>query len=187
MVIVDNLSNSKEQTTKLWYSEGEIDLFKAWLSNRIREVQSQLVDHGAFIDEEGVTINAAAILGLEKYLSPELTAEYRDRRLALQRDVLAEHRWHRASQIPHPARLAMVSAHHSVWARERARATALFLEQDVMHDFQEMNLQTTPRRCSVSHLNGADATEEERKRHPYQRLWSRASWTSIRQHVSHAS
>ncbi len=48
----------------------------AWLSNRIREVQSQLVDHGAFIDEEGITINAAAILGLEKYLSPELTAEY---------------------------------------------------------------------------------------------------------------
>ncbi len=175
MVIVDNLSSSKEQTDKLWYSEGEIDLFKAWLSNRIREVQSQLVDHGAFIDEEGITINAAAILGLEKYLSPELIAEYRDRRLALQRAVLAEHRRHRASQI-----LAMVSAHHSVWARERARATALFLEQDVMHDFQEMNLQTTPRRCSMSHLNGADATEEKRKRHPYQRLWSRASLTSIR-------
>ncbi len=169
MAIVDNLSISKEQKTKLWYSEEETVLFKAWLLHRIREVRSQLADHFAFIDKDSVTINAAAILGLEKYLSPELTAEYRDRRLALERAVLAEHRWHRASQIPHSARLAMVSAQNSLWARERARATALLLEQDVMQDFEEMNLQTTPRRCrcSMSHLNGADATEEERKGHPY--------------------
>ena len=131
MAIVDNLSLSREQTTNLWYSEGETDLFKAWFSHRVREVRSQLADHCVIIDEEGVTINAAAILGLEKHLKPQLTAEYRDRRLALRRAVLAEQRWHHASQIPHSARLAMVSAQHSQWARERARAAALFLEQDV--------------------------------------------------------
>ena len=134
MAIVDNLSLSlskgKEQKTKLWYSEEETDLLllRACLLRRIREVRSQLTDHRAVIDNEGVTINinAAAILGLEKYLSPELTAEYRERRLALERAVLAEHRWHLAWQIPHSARLAMVSAQNSLWARERARAAALF-------------------------------------------------------------
>ncbi len=145
MTIVDNLSLSNEQKTKLWFSEEENDLFKACLHHRIREVRLQLTDHRAFIDE-GDNIDAAAILGLERYLSPELTAEYRGRRLALARAVLVEHRLYRALQIPHSARLALVSAQNSLWARERARAHALFLEQDVMQDVQEMDLQTTPRR-----------------------------------------
>ncbi len=167
MIIVDDLSLSNEQKTNLWYSEEENDLFKASLHQHIREVHSQLTDHRAFIDEQGNSINAAAILGLERYLSPELTAEYRERRLALERAVLEEHRWHRASQIPHSARLALVSAQNSLWARERARAAALYLEQDV----QEMDLQTTScsRRCSMSNLNGAsaDATKEERNGNGY--------------------
>ncbi len=168
MIIVDDLSLSNEQKTNLWYSEEENDLFKACLHQHIREVRSQLTDHRAFIDEQGNTINAAAILGLERYLSPELTAEYRGRRLALERAVLEEHRWHRASQIPHSARLALVSAQNSLWARERARAAALYLEQDVMQDVQEMNLQTNPHRSSMSHLNEADTDsieeEEEKKK-----------------------
>ena len=169
MIIVDDLSLSNEQKTKRWYSERENDLFKACLHQHIREVHSKLTNHRAFIfiDEQGNTINAAAILGLERYLSPELTAEYRERRLALERAVLEEHRWHRASQIPHSARLALVSAQNSLWARERARAAALYLEQDV----QEMDLQTTScsRRCSMSNLNGAsaDATKEERNGNGY--------------------
>jgi hypothetical protein len=184
MSVVDNLSLNKELASKLWYSQEETDLFKAWLSHQVREVRTQLGDHSALIDEDAVTINAAAILGLEKYLSPELTVEYKDRRLALQRAVLAEHRWHRALQIPHSSRLAMISSRNSRWARERARAAALFLEQDVMQDFREMNLPaTTPRRCSMPPLNEADATEEGHKGHPYQRRWSAASWSSIRNNV----
>ncbi len=167
MAIVDNLSLSNEQKTKLWFSEEENDLFKACLHHRIREVRLQLTDHRAFIDEQGNTINAAAILGLERYLSPELTEEYRGRRLALERAVLEEHRRHRASQIPHSARLALISAQNSLWARERARAHALYLEQDV----KEMDLQTTHRGNSMSHLNEADtdatATEDERNGNGY--------------------
>eukprot|EP00986_Skeletonema_menzelii_P014568 scaffold9780_cov80-Skeletonema_menzelii.AAC.5 len=54
----------------------ETDLFKAWLPRRVRDVRSQLkVDHGALLDEELVTVDAAAILGLEKYLSREITKE----------------------------------------------------------------------------------------------------------------
>ena len=72
MTIVDNLSLSKEQKTKLWYSEEENDIFVACLHHRVLEIRSHLTDTGyrAFIDEEGDTINAIAILGLERYLSP---------------------------------------------------------------------------------------------------------------------
>ena len=53
--------------------------------------------------------------------------------------------------IPHAARLAAVSTHHSQWAREKARAVALFLQEDVLQDLkEEMTLQvTTPRRFVV--------------------------------------
>ncbi len=180
MSVVQNLSVSPE-ASKLWYSQAETDLFKAWLSHRVREVRSQLRDHSALLDEECVTINAAAILGLEKYLSPEVTDEYKDRRDALRRAVLSEHQWHRALQIPHSARLAMISAQHSQWARERARAAALFLEQDVMQDLKEMNPQASaPRRCSMPRLDEEDAEEEEHKTHRYQRRWSSVSWDTIR-------
>lgn len=179
MSVVKNLSVGPE-ASKLWYSQAETDIFKAWHFHRVREVRSQLRDHSALLDEECVTINAAAILGLEKYLSPELTDEYENRRDALQRAVLSEHHWHRALRIPHSARLAMISAQHSQWARERARAAALFLEQDVMRDVKEMNPPaTTPRRCSMPRLEGADAVAEEHEAHRYQRRWSSVSWSTI--------
>mmetsp|Transcript_18668 Transcript_18668/g.30575 ORF Transcript_18668/g.30575 Transcript_18668/m.30575 type:complete len:201 (-) Transcript_18668:166-768(-) len=182
MAVVENLSLSPH-SSDLWYSQEETDLFKAWLSHRVSEVRSQLGDHIALLDEESVTINAAAILGLEKYLSPELTVEYKDRRLALQRAVLEEHRWHRALRIPHAERLAMVSTKHSQWARERARAAALFLEQDVMQDFREMNLQAmVPRRSSMP-LHEADTTEEKNKANPFLRRWSSGPWSSGRSSV----
>ena len=142
-------------------------------SHRVRAVRSQLKSLSSALDEEGVIINAAAILGLEKYLSPELTEEYKDRRSALERAVLEEHRIHRALDIPHVARLAMVSEKYSQWARERARAAALFLEQDVIQDFKEMNLLQVkaPRRCSLEGNNTTE-TEEVRKERPFLRRWS---------------
>ena len=154
-----SLSLSREQAANLWYSQEENDLFNACVFGRVREVRSQLQHCSALFGEGGITINVAAILGLEKHLSPELTAEYKQRRKAVQRAVLAEHRQHRAMAmlIPHAtatARLATVSAQHSRWARERARAAALLLEQDVMQDMKEMNLQVkTP-------LSEAGAAEE---------------------------
>ena len=159
MRLVKNLSIIREQASNLWYSEDEIEFFKASFFGRVREVRSQLRQNSALIDEGCITINAAAILGLEKHLSSELTAEYTKRRDALHKAVLAEHRQQRAMLIPHAtARLATVSAQHSRWARERARAAAVFLEQDVMQEMKEMNLQvTTPLRCSMPHLNEAGA------------------------------
>ena len=141
VIAVRRLSLTKELAHKLWYSREETDLFYEWKSHRVQVVRSQLKSLNTVHNEEGVIINAAAILGLEKYLSPELRAEYKDRRYALERAVLVEHRLHRAMHIPHDiSRLAEVSATHSQWAREQAREVALFLEQDVMEDLKEMNL-----------------------------------------------
>ena len=75
----------------------------------------------------------------------------------------------------------MISVKHSQWARERARAAALFLEQDVMRDMKEMNLQETvprPSCCSMSRLNEADVVEEVHKWPSCQRRWSVASSSS---------
>ena len=160
MCLFDKPSLSQEQESILWYSEEEIDLMKARHSYQVQDVRSQLEAHRALLNEGGVTLSAAAILGLEKYLSPELTAAYKDRRVALQRAVLAEHRRHRVMRIPRSAaRLAVISAKHSQWARERARAAALFLEQDVLRDLEESNLQATvvPRRSSMTHFEDDDA------------------------------
>jgi hypothetical protein len=188
MSLVDNLSLSPE-ASNLWYSAEESDIFKAWLSHQVHKVRSQLEEHSALLDEGLVTIDAAAILGLEKHLSSDLTAEYKNRRRALQRAVLEEHRWQRAVQVSNPARLAMISAQNSRWARERACAAALLLEQDVMQDFEEMKLSATmPRRCSMPHLNEADIAEEKHtdKRPAFQRRWS-ISATMAKRHCSISS
>ena len=131
-----------EEASKLWYSQEEIDCFNERFLGRVREVRTQLGHHRGLTDEGCISlkINAAAILGFEKHLSPDLTEEYRDRRDALQRAVLAEHRQRRAMRISRStARLATVSAQHSRWARERARAVALFLEKDMMQDLKEIS------------------------------------------------
>ena len=185
MSLVDNLSLSPE-ASRLWYSPEETDIFKAWLSHQVHKVRSQLEEHNAHLDEdeELVTIDAAAILGLEKYLSSELTAEYKNRRRALQRAVLEEHWWQRAVQVPNPTRLAMISSKNSLWVRERARAAALFLEQDVMRDFDEMKLPATmPSRCSMPHLHDEKHTYT---RHAFQRRWSIIA-TTTKRHCSISS
>ena len=149
--LIENLS-LRDDASDLWYTEEETDLFKAWLSPQVHNVRSYLVENSALLDEELTTVDAAAILGLEKYLSTELTVEYKNRRLLLKRAVLEEDRWQRSVQIPHPERLAFISAKNSRWARERARAAALFLEHDVMQDVEEVLRQPPRPRCgSIPH------------------------------------
>ena len=179
IAVVDRLSLCQEQAFKLWYSKEDVDLFKMSLSLHVREVRSQLEDNAALFDndEELVTINAAAILGLEKYLTSELSEEYKIRRNALHKAVLEEHRCHRALKFPHEhgaRRLAKVSLVHSQWARERARAAGLFLEQDVIQDLKEINLQAAQEDVASS--------EEHTGYPPSQRIWGNA-WNSVRSNV----
>ena len=197
MRLVKNLSQSKEQASKLWYSQEEIDQFKWRFSLSVQQIRSQLRQNSDLLDKGCVTINVAALLGLEKHLSSELTAEFMKRRVDLRRAVLAEHRQHSAMLIPRAtARLATVSAQHSRWARERASTAAALLEQDVLQDMKDMNLRlqvTTPRplRCSMPRINEARAAGEghlpscQRRweadatggGHHRQRRWSSSSWS----------
>jgi len=125
LIIVSSIGH--EAASNLWYSPEDIDLFKEYLSYSVDIVHSCMKEQSiAHLD----------ILGLEKYLSPELTDEFMNRRNALKQSVLEEHRWQRATNIPHITRLANLSARKSRWAREKARAAALFLEEDVMNDLE---------------------------------------------------
>lgn len=124
LIIVSSIGH---EASNLWYSPEDIDLFKEYLSYSVDIVHSCMKEQSiAHLD----------MLGLEKYLSPELTDEFMNRRNALKQSVLEEHRWQRAINISHITRLANLSARNSRWAREKARAAALFLEEDVMNDLE---------------------------------------------------
>lgn len=75
-------------------------------------------------------ISASYVLGLEKLLTAELTEEYKARREALNLAIIGEYRDQERRGRVCPDRLARVSTEHSEWARDKARAAALFLQQD---------------------------------------------------------
>ena len=139
-ILVRDLSNISEKDT-LWYSAEDLIASKAnllYCKEKVRESISKRQ-----------TPSASSILGVEKYLTEQLTLEYMNRRHMLRKRVLDEARWQemiiRSQQQRHDNdktierlayddqridTLARVSLEHSRWAYERARAAALFLQQD---------------------------------------------------------
>ena len=134
MVIVTNLSLGHDKHM-IWFAQNELNLFKANMTDHVKKVRFHI--------SKRHTPSASAILGMEQFLTLQLTNEYKNRRGKLTKEVLKEARWQRAaSRIPHNDvdQLARISAENSKWARERARAAALFLEQDQETE-QRQNLQ----------------------------------------------
>mmetsp|Transcript_24351 Transcript_24351/g.51011 ORF Transcript_24351/g.51011 Transcript_24351/m.51011 type:complete len:174 (+) Transcript_24351:95-616(+) len=156
MAIVTNLSLGPNKRN-IWFTQTELDLFKADRSRRARQVRSHIAK------QQSPLLGADDILGMEKFLTYQLTKEYLLRREDATRNVLREAR--RQQQLLRRRqfmasssrrirrededeeeenngdddtvhRLARISAENSQWARERARAAALFLE----HDLQQMDL-----------------------------------------------
>lgn len=138
MVLVTKLSDTPSKH-KIWYSQDELDDMKANMTEYIKLVRL----HIARRQEP----TASTILGMEKFLTRELTEEYKFRRTKLSREVAHEvlcHRLARSScssrngcpdaksrgEDEFVRRLARTASENSQWARERARAAALFLEQD---------------------------------------------------------
>ncbi len=108
----------------------ELDLFKANMTSYVQIVRFHIAQRSV--------PTASSILGMEKFLTLRLTEEYKIRRGKLTMAVLNEARRQRklaARGGPHSVesadRLAKVAAENSKRARERARAAALFLEQDL--------------------------------------------------------
>jgi len=153
-ILVRNLSNISEKDT-LWYSSDELIASKANLLYCKRAVQQSI--------SKRETPSASSILGVEKYLTEQLTIEYMNRRHMLRKRVLDEARWQEMiirsqQQQKHHTEddndmtierlayddqlvdtLARISLEHSRWAYERARAAALFLQQDQeQEDFKRL-------------------------------------------------
>jgi len=125
MVLVTDLSRSPDKD-RIWFTPDELESFKSNMSGYIRLVRLHIAKRHA--------PSASNILGLEKFLTVQLTEEYKYRRGKLAREVVEEccrrSQYSSASESEDVDRLARISAENSKWARERARAAALFLEQD---------------------------------------------------------
>lgn len=136
MFIVANLALSPAKSC-IWFTPSELDSFGANAkaqAHAVRQLMRSVRCPGA-----------CDILGMEKFLTLELTREYAVRRRRRTYAVLEEARFQRlacARHDPHrsggsalrrenAARLAAVSAKESRWAREHARAAALFLARDL--------------------------------------------------------
>lgn len=126
MVLVTKLSEGPYKHN-IWFTQDELDVFKANTISCIQMVRFHISTCHA--------PTASNILGMEKFLTVQLTEEYKFRRGNLTKEVLNEAHWQRvaARGIPHDElvdQLARIAAENSKWSRERARMAALFLQQD---------------------------------------------------------
>ena len=151
MIIVEDRARGDAIKQKLWYSGEDVDQFKVeatQISNMLRrffscreesrdddQVSTRAEYSGASIDLEEISVDL--FLGLEK----RLTGEYYPRRQLLMSKVMEEHLWQRLrSKVgcsfddEEAARIASTSEEYSQWARERAYASALLLQQDLLHE-----------------------------------------------------
>ena len=142
MAIVSDLSTIVDRDV-LWYTPDDLHASK---TNQL--FCKQMVKESISSKQQ---VLAGDILGLEKFLTDQLTVEYVNRRYKLRKSVLDVARWQeerrriRRRNIPHADHdynyiehdmdtLARISSEQSKWAYERARAAALFLQQDQEHE-----------------------------------------------------
>ncbi len=121
MAIVTNLTLGPERLD-LWYTQDEMNAFKALRSDDAKRIRSRI--------SRRCNPKAGDVLGMEKFLTVQLTREYAHRRKTLAEEVLAEARCIDVDVD----QLARTSAACSRWARQRARAAASFLEEDLRLD-----------------------------------------------------
>lgn len=135
LILVRNLSSDAPDKYDLWCTPDELEAYKRDVALYRRVVRLSI--------SKRFTPSASDILGLEKFLTPQLTQEYANRRYIQTKRVLEEARMQDAQGKGLPRsnqdikRLARISAVHSKWARERARAAGLFLAQDQEEEAQQ--------------------------------------------------
>ena len=173
MVLVTNLAQT-DAKDKIWFTSEELDSFEANMSCYVKMVRLHISKRHAPM--------ASNILGLEKFLTVQLTGEYKGRRSKLTKDVVGEDAWHRSpacASVPENEiveRLARISAENSKWARERARAAAMFLEQD-----QESECLAEERLREAQTAALHQAIEARRPTLPRQQSWQRNRRTSLQE------
>lgn len=119
MFVVDNL---REERPHLWYSVRDVEDLKYEHRQVIQDIRLKL--------SEQITPD---IVGLEKYLSSDLSREFKRRKRQVYSAVTSELEFQNEflKEI-NPDRLATVSSHHTKWAMEQAHYAAQLLEQDVL-------------------------------------------------------
>ena len=171
MAIVSDLSTIVDRD-ELWYTPDDLHASK---TNQL--FCKQMVKESISLSSKRLP-SASDILGLEKFLTDQLTVEYVNRRYKLRKSVLDEARLQevrrrirrRNRDIPHADHdyidmdtLARISSEQSKWAHERARAAALFLQQDQEQEARLM-LQQTVDTCQCQDLQSRrvspDTTEK---------------------------
>ena len=156
MAIVSDLSTIVDRD-ELWYTPDDLHASK---TNQL--FCKQMVKES--ISSKQVP-PASDILGVEKFLTDQLTVEYVNRRYKLRKSVLDEARWQEARRrirrrnSPHADHdynyiddmdmdtLARISSEQSIWAYDRARAAALFLQHDQEQEARLMLQQQTVDTC----------------------------------------
>lgn len=169
MAIVSDLSTIVDRD-ELWYTSEDLHASK---TNQL--FCKQMVKESILSSNKQTS--ASDILGVEKFLTDQLTVEYVNRRYKLRKSVLDEARLQevrrriRRRNSPHADHdyiddmdtltLAKISSEQSKWAYERARAAALFLQHDQEQEARLM-LQQTVDTCQdlQSRRVSPDTTQE---------------------------
>ncbi|KAL3758139.1 hypothetical protein ACHAWU_004220 [Discostella pseudostelligera] len=122
MYIVDSLLEVADPDD-VWFTREALHSFK-----------SDVVDHISWVRlQRGHILPVDKIIGIERFISREVTVEYQRRKNTLMREVLNP-----TAQDPlsdkhdHADRLARISAANSMWARARARMSAMLLEEELV-------------------------------------------------------
>ena len=126
-VFVTKLSDCPSMKQKIWFTQEEMEFMKSNMRYHLQMIRKLLASKP---DENDPQVRKLDILGMEKFLTVQLVEEYKFRRAELSREVLAEASLSFGDEID-VDRLARISARSSRWALERARASALYLQQDL--------------------------------------------------------
>ena len=123
MFVVDDLRQLGIERPHLWYSLRDILEIKDEHRQMVHDIRAKLSQQAARPD----------IVGLEKYLSSDLSREFKRRKRQVYSAVTSELEFQNEflKEI-NPDRLATVSSHHTKWAMEQAHYAAQLLEQDVL-------------------------------------------------------
>jgi hypothetical protein len=124
----------------LWFTRADEELFKSKTIIRIHAVRRimRLNQSGGHAPPSAA--GTLLLLGLEKFITREVTEEYTRRRQKLMHDILEEssahYQHHDAGSKKNSIedRLSKISAKNSEWARVQARLSALSLEIDLLAD-----------------------------------------------------
>ena len=135
MVLVANQTEGIE--SNLWYSRNDIGRFKF-----VRAYSTVNLNLTKQISNHAISLLDGEMLGMEKYLSKELTYEYRHRRKNRMKAVLKEQRLQRLNRVSSSGRISKIARNYSKWAGQHALAAALLLEHEqeqknCMHPHQD--------------------------------------------------